>query len=99
MDGGSAYQKRFSVFFQFPDQPVPENRMLPFRANPWAKRSPMTPQSCRSVQPFRQLALDITPILIRFILANGCLHFLQADASATYFAKVITGSVPSTCVQ
>ena len=44
-------QKRFSGFSGFPDQPVPENRMLPVWANPWTKRSPTTPQAWRLVQP------------------------------------------------
>ena len=45
LDGGGTCQKCFSIFFGFPGQPVPENRMLPSWANPWAKSSPMTPQS------------------------------------------------------
>ena len=45
LDGGGTCQKRFSGFSVFPDQPVPENRVLPSWANPWAKRSPTTPQS------------------------------------------------------
>ena len=57
LDGGS--KKRFSGFFGFPDQSVPENRMLPSGANPWSKRSPMTPQAWESVQPFR---CDTAPI-------------------------------------
>ena len=36
------FQTRFSGF---PDQPDPENRMLPSWANPWAKRSSTAPQA------------------------------------------------------
>ena len=57
------FQTRFSGF---PDQPDPENRMLPSWANPWAKRSSTAPQAWGSVQPIRQLACDLTPILIRW---------------------------------
>ena len=44
-DRGGTSQKRFCGYFVFPDQPVPENRVLPSWANPWAKRSPTTLQS------------------------------------------------------
>ena len=49
-------------FFGFPDQLDPENRVLPSWANPWAKRSPTTPQARRSVQPISQFDPDTTPI-------------------------------------
>ena len=43
----------------------------------------------------KKRALELIHFFHHYILANGCLHFLQADTSAAYFAKVITGSVPS----
>ena len=65
MDGGSTSQNVCLVLFGFRNQPVPENRMLPSWANPWAKRSSTALQARGLVQRIRQLTLDITPILIR----------------------------------